>query len=444
MKKYLYITLIAFTGLIFILVLAFSKKPEAPIPGFKERMGRVGLSSEWLNTKKAIEGLLETIRKQPDNYKAMLELAQAYIQEARVTGDHAYYDKASLELLDKIIINQPKNFEALCLKATVLLSQHHFAEGLEVAKIAQPINPDNAFIYGIMCDAHTELGNYEEAVKMADRMVSMRPDIRSYSRVSYLREIHGDIAGAIAAMKLAVSAGYPGLEQTEWSRIILAHLYEITGKLDTAEFHYKTALMERPDYAYAYAGLGKIAAAKKDYKGAIKHLENARNLVPDYAFSDELTDLYALNNEPTKSTKNAEKVIEMLGADAGDESDNVHGHYADKELAWAYLKAGDLAKAEMHAKLEYDRRPKNIETRETMAWVAYKQGKFELASAHITKALSTHSKNPMLLCRAGIIWLKTNQKKNAVTIIKSTLPIVADLDPKLEQEAKIALAASVL
>jgi len=443
MKKYLYLTLILFTGIVFSLVIAFSEKPASAAPGFKERMGRVGLSGEWINTKKAIEGLLETIRKQPDNYKAMLELSQAYVQEARVTGDHAYYDKASLELLDKVLVNQPKNFEALCLKATVLLSQHHFAEGLEIAKKAQPINPDNAFIYGIMCDANTELGDYNEAVKMADKMVAMRPDIRSYSRVSYLREIHGDINGAIEAMKLAVSAGYPGLEQSEWSRIILAHLYELKGDLNAAEFQYKTALSERPDYAYATAGLGKIAAIKKDYKSAIKQYEEARSLTADYAFSDELTDLYAWNNEPTKSAANAKKVIEMLGADAGNESDNLHGHYADKELAWAYLKTGDLEKAATHAKLEYDRRPKNIETCETMAWVAYKQGKYKEASFYITKALSTRSKNPMLLCRAGIIWLKSSPNLNAKIIVKSTLPIVKDLDPSLYVDANNALKSAI-
>ncbi len=45
---------------------------------------------------------------------------------------------------------------------------------------------------------------------MLNRMVSIRPDIRSYSRISYLREIHGDIPGAIEAMELAVEAGAPG------------------------------------------------------------------------------------------------------------------------------------------------------------------------------------------------------------------------------------------
>jgi len=80
------------------------------------------------------------------------------------------------------------------------------------------------------------MGNYDTAVDKADKMVSIRPDLRSYSRISYLREIHGDNTGAIDAMKLAVDAGAAGDEATEWARIQLAKLYEHTGQLKYAKW----------------------------------------------------------------------------------------------------------------------------------------------------------------------------------------------------------------
>src|SRR5688572_5372634 len=229
MRKYLYPGLVlTFIGLVAAII--FFRK-DTPVPTLKDRKGEIALGAEWLNTKKAIESLQEELRQDPDNVKAKLALAQGYIQEARITGDHNYYDKASLELLEDILKKEPENYEALCCQATVLLSQHHFTEALEVAQIALKINPDNSFIYGLLCDAYLELGNYPKAVEMADKMVSVRPDLRSYSRVSYLREIHGDNAGAIEAMKLALSAGVPGMEQTEWIRINLGQLYEHVGDL---------------------------------------------------------------------------------------------------------------------------------------------------------------------------------------------------------------------
>jgi len=89
---------------------------------------------------------------------------------------------------------------------------------LKVAEELQKSFPYNAFVYGILVDANVEMGNYDTAVDKADKMVSIRPDLRSYSRISYLREIHGDNTGAIDAMKLAVDAGAAGDEATEWGQ----------------------------------------------------------------------------------------------------------------------------------------------------------------------------------------------------------------------------------
>jgi tetratricopeptide (TPR) repeat protein len=439
MQKKLYVILIGTTLVLLGAIFFFSKEPKKIIPTFKNRTGFMALSSEWLNSKKAIEGLLAAIEQNPKDYKSMLSLSQAYIQEGRVTGEHRYYDKAAIELLDIILQNEPRNFDAICSKATVLLSQHHFTEGLELAKTALAINPDNAFIYGILCDANLELGNYKEAMQMGDKMVSVQPDIRSYARISYLREVNGDYTGAIQAMKLAVDAGYPGLEETEWTRCILGHLYENTFSLDTAEYEYQIALCNRPDYAFAYAGLGRIAKSKGNYKEAITFFEKAKSTVLDYSFTDELTDLYRLDNQKTKAEKNAQEVIEMLGPNTGNESETSHGHYADKELAYAYLKIKDNAKALEHATIEYQRRPNNIDVAECMAWVEYKNDNYKEANKLIDVALKTKSKNPILICRAGLIKIKANQLAAGKELIKKALEKNPFLDIDLRNEAIVYL-----
>ena len=272
-------------------------------------------------------------------------------------GDHAYYDKAALQLLNDIIKVQPDNYDAVCCLATVYLSQHHFADALPVGENAIAMNPYNSFGYGLLTDANVELGNYSEAIKMADKMVSVRPDLRSYSRVSYMREINGDMNGAIDAMKMAVDAGYPGLEQTEWCRVQLGKLYEMTGDLQRAKRQYEQSNYLRANYAYALAGLGRIEKANKNYPFAIDYYEKAREMIRDYSFSDELTDLYRLNNEPTKSMNQAHNVIAMLTAEAQKgNSDDQAGHYADRELAYAYLKMNDFDNALTHALIEYNRK----------------------------------------------------------------------------------------
>ena len=441
MKKYLYPSLLLVFGVLAAAIFFF-KKPETRLPELRDRRGDLSAGKEWINTKAAIQGLLAKLRANPDDQKSRLLLAQAYMQEARVTGDHPYYDGAAMLLLEDVLQKEPENFEALCCKASLCLTQHHFAQGLGIAQQAQKINPNSGFVYGLLTDANVEMGHYDEAVKMADKMNAVRPDLPAYARVSYLREIYGDIPGAMQAMDFAVKAGFAGLEQTEWTRVALGHLYEVSGDTASARGYYRMSLVIRPGYAYALAGLGRMAAAQKNYATAIKYYQQARITVKDYAFTDELTDLYRLNNQPEESKKMAEESIDML-ANAAKEADSNEqmGHYADRELAYAYLKTNELDKALEHAKIEYARRPDNIDVNETMAWVLYKRGQFAEAQKYMQVARRTGSKNPVLLCRAGLILTKIGKMAEGQALIENSLKTAPYLNSEVEMEGKKLLAA---
>jgi tetratricopeptide (TPR) repeat protein len=346
-----------------------------------------------------------------------------------------------MQLVNGVLKSDSSNFEALCFKSMLYLSQHHFADGLTYAQKAQEKNPYNSFVYGLLTDANVELGDYKKAVEMTDKMMSIRPDLRSYSRASYLREIYGDYAGAIEAMKLAVSAGYPGAEETEWSRVQLGHLYENSGQPAEALYQYQMALSERADYAYAYAGLGRIAKANGKYKEAIEDLTKADGLVEDQAFKDELVDLYAMNGDASKSKEVAKQVLEKLSADAagGAKDDNI-GHYADKELAYVYIKTGDYDKALEHALMEYNRRPDNIDVNEAVAWAYYKKGDVKNALSYMNVALKTNSQNPVMLSRAALILNKSGDTAKAKELMNKALVNKAYISPELMNEMVKAIA----
>jgi len=396
---------------------------------------------EWVETRTKATMLMEALRKNPADIKSSIAMAALFLQEARITGNYVYYDKAALRYVDNVLAQDSSNFDALTLKAFIYTSQHHFDQGLIIAEKARQKNPYNSFVYGMLVDGNVEMGNYSLAVENSDKMVSMRPDLRSYSRISYLREIHGDLPGAIEAMKLAVEAGFPGDEATEWSRVQLAKLFEHTGDLKNAEMHYLIALEERPGYAYALSGLARIAADKKDYNSAIKYLQQADSLVTDYSFKEELVDVYYLSGEKNKAKQLAQQVIDELTkvAVTGDKDEEV-GHYADGELANAYLKVENVDLALKHALLEYRRRPDNIQVNEMMAWVHYKKGNYKEALPFMQTALKTNCKNPELLCKAGLVFLKNNDSVKARTLLAEALvndPLIPGL---LKAEAKAAIA----
>ncbi len=424
-KKYIYIAFIlvfiaAVTAVIF--KYRVSEKEEAQKTyTLLERKGAEANSKEWQMMKHKCDSLSGIVVADPYDTKSALKLATVFIQEARITGNNAYYDMAALKTINDVLAIDPNNFEALVFKALVFYSQHHFAEGLAIARQAQKINPYNAYIYGLMVDGNVEMGNYDSAVANADKMVSIRPDLTSYSRVSYLREINGNYPAAIDAMKQAVMAGGPGDEYTEWSRVQLAQLFEKTGNFKTADTIYQNSLIFRPNYPFALAGLGRIAYANKDYNKAIQYYQRADSLINDYTIKDELSDAYEMAGQKDKADEIIKNSIEdMLQKAKAGNDDQAMGHYADKEMAYAYLKINEKDKALEHALLEYNRRPENIDVNEAVAWVYYNKGEYAKALPYIKTALKTKSKNPVLLNRAALIYYKAGDKAMAKTLLAET------------------------
>jgi tetratricopeptide (TPR) repeat protein len=370
---------------------------ELAIPALFERKGELANAEEWQKTKAKVEELNKKIAKQSNDVKSRLQIAVIYMSEARVTGEHPYYYPAIIKILDGVLAMDSKNFEALVYKASVKMSQHQFGEAKEIAEKARTINPDNAYVYGVLVDANVELGNYEEAVKVSDKMQALKPSLESYSRASYLREIYGDYPGAIAAMKMAVKAGLPGSEPHCWSKKTLAHLYEKTGKWDDAANQYEDILAIRPSYAFAIEGLARVEKNKKNYAKALELLDKASAIMPEFSFHEEMADIYVLQGEKEKAVKKYEGVITML------QEDEKSGHSVSLEMCRLYTKAGMYDKAIEQATKEYTQRPQNIDVNLAMAWASHKKNDSEKANEYIKAAKKTGSQDPDILEKAKLI-----------------------------------------
>src|SRR6185295_8816690 len=111
-------------------------------------------------------------------------------------------------------------------------------------------NPNVASAYGILTDALVELGQYDAAIRTLDAMIRMKPNLSSYSRVSYLRELTGDTEGAIQAMQMAIDSGAPDAENTAWCLVQLGNLFLNSGRLPDADTQYRLALTRFPNYVH--------------------------------------------------------------------------------------------------------------------------------------------------------------------------------------------------
>ena len=376
---------------------AQTESSNLEIPALFERKGDLSKATEWQKTREKVDDLKKKLAKDPNDVKLRLQIAMIYLSEARITGEHPYYYPAVLKILDGVLYLNPNNFEAITFKSSVKMSQHQFSEARDLAEAARKINPNNAYVYGVLVDANVELGFYKEAIAMSDKMQALKPSLESYSRASYLREIYGDFKGSISAMKLAVEAGMPGSEPFCWSKKTLAHLYESTGELDKAQQQYDDILAVRPSYAFAYGGQARILKEKKQYDKALELLDKAVKIIPEFSFHEEMAEIYDLQGNHEKALDKYEEVALMLDEDAKS------GHAVDLELCKLYTKAGKIDLATKHGLIEYKKRPRNIDVNHAMAVIAFKSNDFKKAKEYISVAMSTGSKDPELLMDAGKI-----------------------------------------
>ena len=439
-NKLLYLALLIISiGSVSFIVIKYQYNKQnttATVYNLLPRKGLLSKTDEWIVTQRNVSALQNKIAANAADTKSIIALANNFILEARATGNYAYYDKAAMRLVNEVLKIDENNFDALTLRSLVYMSQHHFADGLATAHHAANIVPYNAFVQGILVDGYVEMGMYDTALISAQNMMDIRPDLRSYARASYLREIYGDYPGAIEAMKMAIDAGAPGDEATEWSRIQMGHLYENIGDLKNAEINYQIALNERPGYMYALAGMARLALAAKDYSRAIYYYQQAAKDAVPGAFKEEIATAYFLSGQKEKANVLTNEVIAELDKNAqAANADESIGHYADKELAYAYLSINNSDKALEHALMEYNRRPKNIEVNETVAWIYFKKGEAAKALPFLKAAFITKSKNPTLLCRAGLIYAKNGDAKNAKLLLQQGLQNNANIDELLKAEA---------
>jgi tetratricopeptide (TPR) repeat protein len=285
-----------------------------------------------------------------------------------------------------------------------------------------------------MVDAQIELGRYDEAVATGQSMVNMRPDLSSYSRVSYLRELHGDTAGAITAMQAAVDAGVPGTEAMLWAQVQLGHLYFNSGDLQKAEAAYRQALWLRPDYAHATAGLARVQAARGDETAAIEAYEALVQRLPLPHFVITLGELYEATGRLAEAQRQYELVraMQQLNTNAG--------VTVDLEMAlFAADHAADPTEALELAHSAYAARP-SIYAADGLAWALYRHGDFTEAQRYSQEALRLNTRDATLYYHAGMIYAALGHRQQARQMLVTALDINPYFNPLQALVAQETLA----
>jgi tetratricopeptide (TPR) repeat protein len=332
---------------------------------------------------------------QPDGYN---QLALAFARRARETADTDNYDKAE-EAIARSLELSPDNFEALKMRAWVLLGKHEFRKALELASILNKRAPDDLLVYGFLTDANAELGNYKEAEEACQWMLDLRPgNVPALTRAAYLRELFGDIEGALDLMAKSYERTPPlEVEDRAWLLTQLGHLELLAGRTGNAELMLQEALKLFPNYHYALANLAKVRSTQE------KHGEAADLQKRRYAAAPHPENLYALaealeraGRRPEATTAFAE--FEKQALQEAEGWDN-----ANRELVFYYANhAQRPAEALKIARMEVERR-KDVYTLDAYAWALHVNNDHREALETIDRALAVGIKDPEVLSRAATI-----------------------------------------
>jgi tetratricopeptide (TPR) repeat protein len=343
-----------------------------------------------------IASLQSKLTEQPSNYEAATSLGLAYLQKARESGDPSYYPKAE-ELLKRSWDLDDRNYKAATGLGTLALARHDFTQGLEWGERAKAINGYYAPAFAVIGDAHVELGRYDEAVNSIQQMVDLRPDVTSFARVSYIRELMGDVPGAVDAMERAAQAGAARPENLAWVQVQLGNLAFNQGDLDGARKRYEQSLQAVEDYVYGDAGLAKVAAAEGDYPTAISLYQSAIRAMPVPEFVIALGDVYTAAGKPNEADEQyalVDAMIQLYSANGVDTDIEMALFLADHDR--------DLNQALDQARAGYERRP-SIKAADVLAWTLYKTGNYAEAQKYSQEALRLGTEDALMRFHAGMI-----------------------------------------
>jgi tetratricopeptide (TPR) repeat protein len=204
-------------------------------------------------------------------------LGDAYLQKARETGDPAYYTRAERGF-DAAIHRNARNVTAVLGEGTLAGLRHDFGGELRLGLQASRLEPGIASL-PVIADAQIELGRYGAAAQTIQRLLDQKPNLTSYSRLSYYRELSGDVDGAVEAMGRAASAG-GAPENTAYVQVLLGDLELQRGRLGAARQAYTAALRSLPDYPAGMVGLARADAAGGVLGRAAARLRQASDRLP--------------------------------------------------------------------------------------------------------------------------------------------------------------------
>ncbi len=434
--------------------------------------------------KEAIDAYRKAVMLDRDNLDAIRGLAENYMNDGQ-------YD-AALEQYKVIVDSNPEDAQTYVRMSEIYRREAKYDLALESLKKADALVPDMAAVAYNMAAIYEAQGRYDDAIKLLQDLIkktdSTQPDDRN-NRAIFLERlgtIYRDQDNYPAAVdtfhKLATlggdenaRAGYQEMidtyrEAKQWPqatavakeavqkmpndrdmRMVLDAQLADTGEVDSAIADVRSMLKGTPEDRDVYLRLGIIESRAKMWKEAGESLDKAEQLSTK---PDDKAYVWFLRGDLLQRQKLYDQ------ADAEFRKVLAALPQSDPQVA-ATLNYLGYMNADRGVKLDEDltfikqalvAEPSNGAYLDSLGWVYYKLGKYDIAEENLTKAAEHMGSDPTVQQHLGDLYQKTGRLKmaaahweRAVEEWNKTVPAEVDSDAlaKVQQEldaAKVKLA----
>ena len=219
--------------------------------------------------------------------------------------------------------------------------------------------------------------------------------------------------------------------------------YYLLATMHLERAHKKILILanQYPKHAFILRLQGQLALARQNYKSAIEYLSLSLNTNSNIDTKKYLVNAFILNNQPDSAislikkqltkTPNNEAFLKLLAEiDIDKNPDSAIKYYENlvknkpndfgalNNLAWVYMKKGNLEKALQYALKAKKLVPKHPQILDTYGQILIKQNKLADAISTLSAAYDLHPYNKQIMLSLKAAYLANNNTKQADEISK--------------------------
>jgi tetratricopeptide (TPR) repeat protein len=325
----------------------------------------------------------------PQDSAGWADLGSAYVQQARITVDPAFYPKAQGALERSLALLPQRNLPAFLGMGALANARHDFADALRWGHQARAVSPYNPGVYAVLTDAYTQLGKPGPATAAVQRMLDLSPALPALTRASYDLEQRGQVPAARELLAKALDNAYVPAD-VAFCRYYLGELAFHAGDLAGATEQYRRGLVADPQNTQLLQGRAKVAALRGDTATAVRDYADLVSRVPYPQYLIEYGELL------TTLGRTAEAKAQFDLVEVEHQLFTSNGGQDDLTLAEFEADHGSPALAVKYAKAEWDRRQMAV-VADTLGWALHKAGQDDKALHYANLALARGWDNALFL-----------------------------------------------